>query len=193
MSCPYYEYKSGLFSGDYWCDKKDCAVNDDIYYQYCRNYDYSSCPIYKHTESSGCFLTTIVCNLLGKSDNDTILNDFRNFRNHILQKQEKYYDILKEYDTIGPVIKDAILIDSNRQIIANGIYQNGLLPIHHLIQQKNYDQAVENYYVMTLMLINYYGLKKEYNQLKDKNYYNLNFDPTKAGHGRRRTISNKYS
>ena len=37
---------------------------------------------------------------------------------------------------------------------------------------------------MTLALINYYGLKHEYNNDKDNDYGYLEFNPKTAGHGR---------
>jgi len=42
MSCPFYKWNS-----DYYCVVQDKRVPDEIYYQYCRNYDYGDCPIYK--------------------------------------------------------------------------------------------------------------------------------------------------
>lgn len=66
--------------------KKDCRVDDGTYRKYCRDYNYDECPIYKHQESSSCFITTVACQILGKEDNDPVLNDFRKFRGNILQK-----------------------------------------------------------------------------------------------------------
>ena len=67
MGCSFYEFRSGLFGGDYYCIKKGEAVSSDIYYKYCRNYSYGDCPIYKSSSSSSCFITTIVCNILEKN------------------------------------------------------------------------------------------------------------------------------
>lgn len=184
MACTYYCYKSGLFSGDYWCNKKDERVDEGTYYQYCRNYDYTNCPIYKQTEVSGCFITTVACQILGKEDHDPILDDFRNFRDNVLQKNEKYYEILKEYDIIGPKLAKCIFYDKDKTKIASGIYNTVLTKIHHLVSQKKYDEAVEKYYVMTLMLINYYSLKHEYNQIKETKFDDFLFIPNQSGHGR---------
>lgn len=43
MSCPYY-----YFDHDYCCRKTGERVNEDIYYKYCKRYDYDDCPIYKY-------------------------------------------------------------------------------------------------------------------------------------------------
>lgn len=183
MACTFLEWKSGLFSGDYWCAKKDCSVDTDTYYKYCRNYDYGDCPIYKKEDNSGCFITTIVCQILKHPDNNKLLNNFRCFRNNILQKNEKYYDILKQYDVIGSMIASAIYNDNNREEMANIIYNEALIFIDKLIKEGKYDIAVEKYFVTTLALINYYGLKREYNKIRDNGYNYDNFIPNISGHG----------
>lgn len=188
MSCDFYEFQGGLFGGDYYCKIKKATINSDTYYRYCRGYSYDECPIYKHekSSSSGCFITTIICNILGKDDNDELLNNFRKFRDNILVPNEKYHDILKEYDVIGSEVSELIANDKEKEKMAVGIYKNALLPINERIDQKDYDMAVEMYYIMTLSLVNYYGLKHEYNRIKDKNYNNFEFDKKTAGHGLRK-------
>lgn len=184
MACTYYSFKGGLFGGDYWCDKKKCAVDENTYYKFCRDYSYSSCPIYKQGSGSGCFITTVTCEILGCQDDSLVMNDLRSFRDNVLQKDSKYYDILKEYDVIGPKLADCIRNDKDKNEMAKGLYQNVLLPVHQDIQDNNYNAAVEKYYLMTLMLINYYGLKHVYNNIKDNDYGYDNFEPSLAGHGR---------
>lgn len=192
MSCTYYEFKSGLFSGDYWCRKKDCRVDDDTYRKYCRDYNYSSCPIYKHTESSSpCFITTVCCQILGKDDQDPIMNNLRNFRKNILREDKKYYFILKEYDVIGPMIADALINDKDKEELAFCFYQSTILPVNDLIEKKNYDSAVSLYLLMTKALIEYYGLSDEYKKLKEKDYGYEGFDPSLAGHGIKRVRTKK--
>ena len=120
MSCPYYTFRQN----DYYCSKNANYVNSDTYYKYCRKYDYDDCPIYKREDStSGCYLTTIVCSVLAKEDDNKVLNSLRNFRDNTLQKNEKYYDILKAYDIIGPKISDNINQDKDRFIMANYLYE----------------------------------------------------------------------
>ena len=86
---------------------------------------------------------------------------------------------------IGPKIADSLFRDKDKEEMAKGLYQNAILPVHSLIQQDEYDKAVETYYVMTLMLVNYYGLKHEYNEIKDQDYGYLTseFDPKISGYG----------
>lgn len=186
MSCTYYRYNNeGLF-GDYWCDKKNDRVDSDTYYKYCRNYDYSYCPIYKQSDSSGCFITTVACKILGKSDNDDVLNNLRFLRDKVLKSNPKYYYLLKDYDNMGPEIADAILHDNDKLKMANAIYNVTLVPVSRMIKEKMYDQAICSYEIMINSLISYYGLEHLYSKADDKD-----FDLNKAGHGKRRVLNNK--
>lgn len=186
MSCTFYKWKGGFFSGDYWCDKKDCRVDEETYRKYCRNYDYRNCPIFKKNDDTGfCYITTIVCNILSRDDNDRVLNVLRWFRDSILQNNEKYYGILKDYDNIGPII--ASFLENDRDCIQMSTYLYSILErISNNIENKNYDRAVTEYEVMTLSLINYYRLKHLYNLNKDSDYDYEMFDSKTSGHGKKK-------
>ncbi len=188
MSCSYYKFSSSLFGGDYWCAKNDCRVDEETYRKYCRDYNYSSCPIFRKVDSSGCFITTIVCDILKKPDDDKIMKNLRYFRDNVLSQNSNNDDILKVYDNIGPVIADKLIKDNDRTKMADGLYNNALVLISEQIEKKDYTKAINNYMVMTLMLINYYGLKSAYAKSSDKNYDygDGEFDRKVAGHGKRR-------
>lgn len=186
MSCPFYTFKSSFFSGDYWCNVTNKSVNNDMYYKYCRNYDYDACPIYRkqNSSSSTCYLTTIVCNILGKEDNDPVLNTMRSFRNNVMQKQEEYTDKLIDYDNIGPILSFKLFADKdNNKAISEFLYERILTPITKDIDNEDYDKAVEKYEVMTLSLINFYKLKHWYNDSRDENYGITKFNKETLGHG----------
>ena len=170
MSCSYYKFSSSLFGGDYWCAKNDCRVDEETYRKYCRDYNYSSCPIFRKVDSSGCFITTIVCDILKKPDDDKVMKNLRYFRDNVLSQNSNNDDILKVYDNIGPVIADKLIKDNDRTKMADGLYNNALVLISEQIEKKDYTKAINNYMVMTLMLINYYGLKSAYAKSSDKNY-----------------------
>lgn len=188
MSCSYYKFSSSLFGGDYWCAKNDCRVDEETYRKYCRDYNYSSCPIFRKVDSSGCFITTIVCDILKKPDDDKVMKNLRYFRDNVLSQNSNNDDILKVYDNIGPVIADKLIKDNDRTKMADGLYNNALVLISEQIEKKDYTKAINNYMVMTLMLINYYGLKSAYAKSSDKNYgyKDGEFDRKVAGHGKRR-------
>ena len=193
MSCQYYRFESGWFGGDYTCIKdpnNKKVIESEHYYKYCRNYDYRDCPIYKHEESSGpCFITTVACEILGLSDNHEVLNTLRGFRDNVLQKDEKYAEILKVYDAIGPMVADAIRNDENREQVALDLYKSSLLPIVEEIKNNNYVRAIKHYLYMTLFLVSDYNLRNTYNALKDVDFGFTNFAQNKAGHGYGRVLT----
>lgn len=184
MSCSYYRYNSGIIFGDYWCDKKNQAVNEEQYNRYCRNYDYADCPIYRYRESSGCFITTVVCELLGFSDDYFVLNILRDFRNNVLQKDKKYKEVLMEYDVIGPMIADYLRKDSKKQELAQYLYKLCLIPVCNNVLNKRYDDAVLCYQHMTTELICHYGLYDIYNELRNNHYRVADYNQKLGGHGR---------
>ena len=190
-SCKYYYDDGGIFSSRSTClvSGEKQIISSDFFYKYCkRDYNMRDCPLYKKYGpylSSGCFITTVVCDILGNDDSCQLLNNFRCFRDNILHSDKKYSEILQDYDNIGPMIADAIFHDKDRDIMAKGIYDNGLIPISKLIEDKKYDLACEKYYVLTLLLIKYYGLKHEYNNGKDSGIYEKDFSLANSGHGRK--------
>lgn len=204
MACEFY----------YFCSDHKCSlagrygetISNSTYSSYCK-YNNKNCDIYRNDHNKtnnnsnnpnnknyngpGCFITTIVCNILGKKDDDDVMKKLRYFRDNVLQNDKnngKYDDILKKYDTIGPILSNCINKDKNRLNIATIIYNNILTPISSKIEQKRYDEACEDYYIMTLYLINYYGLKHLYNEQADNNYgyTEKEFNRNTSGHGKRK-------
>lgn len=183
MACSFYRWNGGFF-GDYWCDKKNEQIDSDIYSRYCRGYSYDECPIYKQSDySSGCFLTTIVCDILKRDDHDSVLNTMRGFRDNVLQKDQKYFNILKDYDYIGPLLAYKLSQDSKREMIASKIYDYSLTRIAVQINKQNYEQAVTLYQAMTLFFIDHYGFRENYEENRNTEYEIREFDPQTAGHG----------
>lgn len=153
------------------------------YCQYYRAYYWptETCNNYRDRNyTSSCYITTVMCNLLGYDDNCDILNTLRNFRNNILQKDEKYSDILYEYDTVGPEIAKSLndeFKDSKDMSFINKILNSYIAPVVSFIKDGNNEQAIRRYTHLTKALESYYGI--DYNELKDNNY-----DFTKGGHGK---------
>ena len=61
--------------------------------------------------SSGCFLTTTICDIFGMEDDCYALETLRKFRDTILVKDPKYYPILAEYEVVGPIISNKMYND----------------------------------------------------------------------------------
>ena len=184
--CQFCKDRSNFFNTIYCCTISGKEVEIPAsYYDYCKHdYYVSSCPFYKQygTSSSGCFITTVICDVLNKEDDSEVIQNLRNFRDNVLQKNDKYSEILKIYDTIGPILASKIIQDENRDSIASEIYTYTLEPISNLINEENYAAAVKHYFYMTLYLINEYNLARAYNFLVDNNF-GYKKDEHASGHG----------
>lgn len=186
--CSYCKDNSSFLSTNYICNLNGEYIPNHYVDNYCK-YDYkvSNCPFYKDygPVSSSCFITTITCDILGKKDNDIVMQKLRNFRDNILQKNEEYYEILKQYDVIGPIVVDNLMNDSEKELFTPILYSI-LDRITKLIDEKDYESAVERYRIMTLLLINRYNLKHLFNDIAYDNfgYNNDNFNPETSGHGK---------
>lgn len=165
MSCPYYKFESsGWFGGDYYCIKQEKAVDTDTYYKYCRNYDYSDCPIYKHGSSSsgGCFLTSACTAARGLPDDCRELQTLRAFRDTWLKQTEDGAVLIDRYYEIAPAIVDAIDALPERIEIYDEIYQTLVCPCVELIGQGKYQEAMELYLAETLELhVRFIGKENE--------------------------------
>ena len=130
----------------------------------------------KENSNSGCYLTTLVCEMLGFDDKCDVLETLRSFRGNFLQKDSKYKELLFEYDTVGPKIAKAIREDEDYELI-NGMYNFYILPVVDEVKEKKYDSAVDKYVKMTRSLEDYYGIKFD-GKVPE------NYDYKKGGHGK---------
>lgn len=173
--CTYYD-----FQGD----------NTKGYCSWYKSYYYpgDSCSHQNPRESSsGCYITTIICDVLECPDDSSTLNILRNFRNDILQKDPKYLMLLMEYDVIGPkianLIKDEYKKTQDKEIWIL-FYNFYLSATANLILENKYDEAVTRYKEMVSSL-------KEYFALDDQKITIENYDMSQGGHGKVKFIERK--
>ena len=147
--------------------------------------------------SGGCYITTIVCNILGYSDNCDVLNTLRDFRDNVLQKDKRYCGLLYQYDSVGPMIAGKIresnseglkydyyrkrsimaeYLQSSDKTFVRGIYDSFLVPIVSFIKNGYHDKAVNQYIKMTHFLQECYEI--DYDEKIPSNY-----DFQRGGHG----------
>ena len=177
----------GIFSSD-TCDVSGRSETIPSSYEYyCKNNGYK-CPWYEaaYGPSSGCFITTITCDILGKDDKDYVLESLRKFRDNILQKKDEYEAVLKVYDKIGPVVACSLFNDKDREEKAAKLYSK-LNEFVEVIDRGEYSKATRNYIMMTLRLVSEYGMQEKYRSLRDNNfgYKEGEFDQKTAGHGKK--------
>ena len=117
----------------------------------------STCWSFKERESGGgCYLTTLTCNILGYSDNGSILNTMRRFRDDVMSKSSKYKELLEEYDLLGPKLVMCIEADSKKQALAMQMKSMYILPVYESLKRKDYEKAVAEYKEMVLYLKKHY-------------------------------------
>lgn len=148
MSCKYYTFRQG----DYYCLKKSDYVNEDVYYKYCRNYDYDDCPVYKEDSSGGCYLTSACMYARGMSDDCYELQTLRNYRDTWLKSFEEGRIIIRQYYEIAPKIVSEINKTKNSKEIYEMLYEKMVVPCVKFIEQKKNQEALELYRNMTLLL-----------------------------------------
>ncbi len=153
MSCPYYTWRY-----DFYCTKQHNYVNEDVYYKYCRNYDYSGCPVYGDAGSStGCFLTSACVEAMNLPDDCEELMILRKFRDTWLVKQPGGQAEIREYYRIAPEIVNTIQRREDRQQIFQRIYDDVVCPCVLWIKQKQYHKAWKRYRNMVETLKKEYG------------------------------------
>lgn len=185
--CTYLDLSTGDIYGKFYCEKKwerHLAIDLECN-RFCKAYsrDYSTIQnAYKYSEEKskgGCYLTTMLCNILGMPDNNIYLKTMRNFRNNILQKDNKYKPILVEYDIIGPKIAEFLKLDPLKEKIAQKYFSLYIVPITNLINEQKYDMAVSLYMTMTNSLKFLYDLNHISISISEID----SADISKSGHG----------
>ena len=186
--CTYLKLDSIGDYGSFWCEAKLewHKANEVECYRFCRAYNRDSSVSknaynysIEHTPKEGCYLTTMLCHILGMNDNNAYLETMRSFRKDVLQNDEKYKYLLVEYDIIGPKIAKYLDIDPLRKKIANTYFQRYIIPINRLLDQKKYDMAIYLYMHMTNSLSFLYNLNSITLSIEDIN----NADIKESGHG----------
>lgn len=142
MSCPFY-----WWNNHFACRKSGKDVSEDIYYKYCRNYDYGDCPIYKqqNPSDSRCFLTTACIRAKNLPDNCTALMTLRSYRDTYLLSFEEGKKDVQQYYQIAPLIVLAVDAHPNTDQIYAGIYENLIVPCVKLIAEGNFKEAHQLY------------------------------------------------
>ena len=100
------------------------------------------------TNSSGCYITTILCGVLGKDDDDDTLNTLRGFRDNIMQQNPMYLETLQEYDVVGPIIAENIdreFKETQDVSVWKLVFSNYIEPVSKFIKDGMYDSAVAKY------------------------------------------------
>lgn len=141
-----------------WGDEYYCEITGKYTSQNqraCQNFVKKPEKGYKR---AGCFITTMLCNMLGFEDDCEVLESLRTLREDYLKKSAQGIEILMRYDQVGPVISGYIY--NENPIYLKVIYDNLLVPCAQMVQAKNYEVATILYLSMIDMLEARYNLKE---------------------------------
>ena len=147
-----------------FCEKKGEYIsgNDPKCYNYCEAYSRSNSArenLYGRSGSSGCYITTMMCNLLGYPDNNYYLNTLRNFRDNVMKKDPNYIPLLIKYDVIGPQIAYSLAKDKQGKEIATAMFTRFITQAVSAIEAEKNDMAINTYMAMTNALAETYGIE----------------------------------
>ena len=183
-ACTYMDEK--LDCGKYWCEKKgeNRKASDPKCYSFCEAYRRSNSArenMYNNSNaSSGCYLTTIMCNILNYPDNNYYLNTLRKFRDNYMKQNPKYFPLLFMYDTIGPIISYKLSKDKHNKEIAMTFFNNYIVKSVNAIEEEKYEIAINIYKAMTESLTERYHF--DINLITPPNVNEIDFN--NLGHGK---------
>ena len=180
--------ESADYNGKYWCSAKgeNRYASDPKCHSFCEAYSRSYSAkenMYDNSKShaeGGCYITTIMCQILGYPDNNYYLNTLRKFRDNVMRYSYKYITGLITYDLIGPMIAYQISIDKDKEVLARTMFDNYITKAVAAIEEEKYDTAFNIYKAMT-------------EELAARYHYNVNVVKTyprdikldTLGHGRK--------
>lgn len=127
-------------NGSEWCYKFNKEVYDDYWCMACEK------------EDDGCYLTSLVCEILGYEDDCYELEFLRSFRDNYLSNLPEGKQILDEYKTISQSIIPKIKIRDDKVQIAEKVRQEYISPAIQLIKDKRQKEGIELYKNMVVYL-----------------------------------------
>lgn len=99
-----------------------------------------------------CYITTAVCESLGKGEDCQELNLLKEYRDTHLECTPEGHALVEEYYDIAPTIVKRIGRQPDRKEIYERLYRDYLLPCIRSIEARDYDACQERYQKMVLDL-----------------------------------------
>ncbi len=104
--------------------------------------------------SSGCFITTAVCDYFGKNDDCEELTILRQYRDSWLQFQENGKELISEYYKRAPIIVSRLKASDKYSFYCQMLYDRYLLPCIELIKAKKFKDCQQLYQKMVTDISN---------------------------------------
>ncbi len=100
---------------------------------------------YQEGDKSLCFITTAICQSLGKDDDCQELVQMREYRNNVLLNEEDGKALIYEYYRIAPAIVKKIDATAESSEVYRRLYMTYIKPILRHLNQKEYRTVKEKY------------------------------------------------
>ena len=115
-----------------------------------RTYSSGQNTSYGYSSSSGsfCFITTAVCECLGKGDNCSELKQLRHFRDTWLKEQEGGQALINQYYNEAPLIVSKLKQHNDYELYCRQLFIAYIQPCILLIQDNDYNKCKEKYIEM---------------------------------------------
>ncbi len=141
----------------------ESCMNSDYRHQQESPYPKSYDDWCKYDSGTGnpCYITTAVCDILGYTDQCLVLTEMRKFRNHVMQKEPKYFNVLLEGDMVGPLIASEIkkdFMENHDKDTWTRFYQLYLSETANLVASSHYEEAIIKYQAMIHILKEHFGI-----------------------------------
>ncbi len=115
------------------------------------------------------YIVSAIMSKLGLSDKYECVSLLHNFRINVLEKDDRYNEILAQYDIIGPKIAELLINDSDSKELCERLIQVFLIRVLEKIKEKQYNEALEIYLEMVNLLKVIYNVdikSEEYVKIK---------------------------
>ncbi len=115
-----------------------------------------SCADYKTIDSGFkrklCYITTAVCDSLGKPDDCEELTLLRGFRDGYMMKSEEGRKLVEEYYECAPGIVMRTYLAGNSTDVYDSIYKKYIIPCTDMIKSGQYEKCMKHYTEMVKFL-----------------------------------------
>lgn len=119
--------------------KKNRSYSQIGSYEYKANDTSKSNKNSQSNTGSFCFISTVVCEYLGKPDDCTELNILRKYRDDWLRKQSDGQQLITEYYNNAPLIVSKLKTSENYNVYCQYIWDNYLQPCLKFIEDKQFE------------------------------------------------------
>lgn len=110
----------------------------------------------------GYYVLSAISKILSLEENNKYMDYFVYVRDYIMPYNPDYSILIKEYETVGPVIAEALENDPNRFEFCEYLRDNYLEDFYKLGKERYDMEAILKYFEMIAIMKVHYGIKSEY-------------------------------